>query len=129
MTSLLSQARPGSRWVLVDENQKIISWNGAAADLFGGRLRRRAGQPVADLAGQPRTVTGLGRESLASLIAAEGGWSGSLLYPRRDGSEFLLQATGLRVPLEGGTGTLWLSHLPGKHSDQQALGEALALAG
>jgi signal transduction histidine kinase len=32
------------------------------------------------------------------------------------------------VPLEGGAGTLWLSHLPGKDSDQQALGEALALA-
>ena len=58
----------------------------------------------------------------------EGGWSGSLLYQRQDGSEFLLQATGLRVPLERGTGTLWLSHLPGKDSDQQALGEALALA-
>ena len=119
---------PGLSVVLVDENQKIISWNGAAADLFGVPAAQAPGQPVADLAGQPRTVTGLGRESLASLIAAEGGWSGSLLYPRRDGSEFLLQATGLRVPLEGGTGTLWLSHLPGKHSDQQALGEALALA-
>jgi signal transduction histidine kinase/ActR/RegA family two-component response regulator len=32
------------------------------------------------------------------------------------------------VPLERGAGTLWLSHLPGKDSDQQALGEALALA-
>ena len=76
-------------------------------------------------------MTGLGRESLAPVIAAiaaGGGWSGSLLYPRRDGSEFLLQATGLRVPLERGSGTLWLSHLPGQHSDQRALGEALALA-
>jgi signal transduction histidine kinase len=32
------------------------------------------------------------------------------------------------VPLERGAGTLWLSHLPGEDSDQQALGEALALA-
>ncbi len=119
---------PGLSVVLVDENQKIISWNGAAADLFGMPAAQALGQPLADLAGQPRTVTGLGRESLAPVIAAEGGWSGSLLYPRRDGSEFLLQATGLRVPLERGTGTLWLSHLPGKHSDQRALGEALALA-
>ena len=86
------------------------------------------GQPVADVAGEPRTVTGLGRESLVRAIAEVGGWSGSLRYLRQDGSEFLLQATGLRVPLERGAGTLWLSHLPGKDSDQQALGEALALA-
>ena len=119
---------PGLSVVLVDENQKIMSWNGAAADLFGVPAAQALGQPVADVAGQPRTVTGLGRESLASLVAAEGGWSGSLLYQRRDGSEFLLQATGLRVPLERGTGTLWISHLPGKDSDQRALGEALALA-
>ena len=32
------------------------------------------------------------------------------------------------MPLEHGTGTLWLSRLPGHDSDQQALGEALALA-
>jgi hypothetical protein len=73
-------------------------------------------------------VTGLGREDFAQVIAKRGWWSGSLLYQRRDGSEFLLQATGVRVPLERGAGTLWLSHLPGKDSDQQALGEALALA-
>jgi hypothetical protein len=105
-----------------------MSWNGTAADLFGVPAAQALGQPVADITGQPRTVTGLGRESLASLVAAEGGWSGSLLYQRQDGSEFLIQATGLRVPLERGTGTLWISHLPGKDSDQQALGEALALA-
>ena len=58
----------------------------------------------------------------------QGWWSGSLLYPRPDGSEFLLQATGLRVPLERGAGTLWVSHLPGKDSDQRALGEALTAA-
>jgi signal transduction histidine kinase/CheY-like chemotaxis protein len=114
--------------VLVDENQKILSWNGTAADLFGVPAAQALGQPVGDIAGQPLTVTGLGRESLAGVIAAEGGWSGSLLYQRQDGSEFLLQATGLRVPLERGAGTLWLSHLPGKDSDQQAPGEALTLA-
>jgi signal transduction histidine kinase/CheY-like chemotaxis protein len=32
------------------------------------------------------------------------------------------------VALERGTGILWIAHLPGKDSDQQALGEALALA-
>jgi signal transduction histidine kinase/CheY-like chemotaxis protein len=119
---------PGFSVVLVDENQTIISWNETAADLFGVPAELALGRPVADVAGQPRTVTGLGRESLASVIADEGGWSGSLLYQRRDGSEFLLQATGLRVPLERGAGTLWLSHLPGRDSDQEALGEALALA-
>jgi signal transduction histidine kinase/CheY-like chemotaxis protein len=40
----------------------------------------------------------------------------------------LLQAIGLRVPLEHGAGILWLSHRPGQDSDQQALGQALALA-
>src|SRR5260370_29515388 len=105
-----------------------MSWNEAAADLFGVPAAQALGQPVTDVAGQPCTVTGLGRESLASLVADEGGWSGSLLYQRQDGSEFLLQATGLRVPLERSTGTLWISHLPGKDSDQRALGEALALA-
>lgn len=119
---------PGLLVVLVDENQKILLWNGTAADLFGVPAAQALGQPVSDVAGVPRTVTGLGRESLAGVIAAAGGWSGSLLYQRQDGSEFLLQAAGLRVPLERGAGTLWISHLPGKDSDQQALGEALALA-
>jgi signal transduction histidine kinase len=119
---------PGLSVVLVDENQKIMSWNDTAAILFGVSAAQALGQPVADVTGQPRTVTGLDRDSLASLVAGGGGWSGSLLYQRSDGSEFLLQATGLRVPLESGAGTLWLSHLPGKDSDQQALGEALALA-
>jgi hypothetical protein len=32
------------------------------------------------------------------------------------------------VPLDRGTGTLWLSHLPGHGSDQQALGTGLGLA-
>jgi PAS domain S-box-containing protein len=122
---------PGLSVVLVDEDQKIVSWNEAAADLFGVPAAQALGQPVADVAGQPRTVTGLGRESLAPVtaaITAEGRWSGPLLYQRKDGSEFLIQATGLRVPLECGTGTLWIAHLPGKDSDQRALGEALALA-
>jgi hypothetical protein len=119
---------PGLSVVLVDENQKIMSWNETAADLFGVPAGQALGRTVADVAGQPRTVTGLGRESLAPVVAAEGGWSGSLLFQRQDGSEFLIQATGLRVPLERGTGTLWIAHLPGKNSDQQALGEALALA-
>jgi signal transduction histidine kinase/CheY-like chemotaxis protein len=122
---------PGLSVVLVDENRKIMSWNGTAADLFGVPAAQALGQPVTDVAGQPRTVTGLGRESLAPVIAAiaaEGRWSGSLLCERQDGSEFLIQATGLRVPLERGTGTLWLSRLPSQDSDQQALGEALALA-
>jgi PAS domain S-box-containing protein len=118
---------PGLSVVLVDENQKIVSWNRTAADLFGVPTAQALGQSVGDVAGQPLTVSGLDRESLARTIAAEGGWSGSLLY-RRDGSEFLIQATGLRVPLGRGAGTLWLSHLPGKDSDQEALGEALALA-
>jgi signal transduction histidine kinase len=121
----------GTPWlsvVLVDEDQKIVSWNEAAADLFGVPAAQALGQPVADVVGRPLTVTGLGRESLAPVIASEGGWSGSLLCRRQDSSEFLLQATGLRVPLERGTGTLWISHLPGKDSDRQALGEALALA-
>ncbi len=73
-------------------------------------------------------VTGRGRESLAEVIAAAGWWSGSLLFQREDGSEFLLQATGLRVPQEHGAGTLWLAHLHGQDSDQRALREALALA-
>ena len=120
---------PGLSVVLVDENQKIMSWNDTAADLFGVPAAQALGRPVADVAGQPRTVTGLGREEpCPGHRASEGWWSGSLLYQRQDGSEFLLQATGLRVPLERGAGTLWLSHLPGKDSDQQALGEALALA-
>jgi signal transduction histidine kinase/CheY-like chemotaxis protein len=122
---------PGLSVVLVDENQKIMSWNGAAADLFGVPATQALGQSVTDVAGQPHTVTGLARESLAPVIAAitaAGKWSGSLLYQRQDGSEFLIQATGLRVPLEHGTGTLWLSRLPGHGTDQQALGEALALA-
>ena len=119
---------PGLSVVLVDENQKIMSWNETAADLFGVPAGQALGRTVADVIGKPRTVTGLGRESLAPVVAAEGGWSGSLLFQRQDGSEFLIQATGLRVPLDRGTGTLWISHLPGKDSDQQALGDALALA-
>ena len=119
---------PGLSVVLVDENQKIMSWNGTAAELFGMPAVQTLGQPVTDIGGQPRTVTGLGRESLASLVGDEGWWSGSLLCRRQDGSEFLLQATGLRVPLECGAGILWLSHLPGEDSDQQVLGESLALA-
>ena len=122
---------PGLSVVLVDESQKIVSWNEAAADLFGVPAAQALGHPVTDVAGQPHTITGLGRESLAlviAVIAAEGGWSGSLLYQRQDGGEFLIQATGLRVPLERGTGTLWLSHLPDQGTDQQVLGEALALA-
>jgi signal transduction histidine kinase/CheY-like chemotaxis protein len=122
---------PGLSVVLLDEDQKIMSWNEAAADLFGVPAAQALGHPATDVAGQPRAVTGPGRESLApaiAAIAAAGGWSGPLLYQRKDGSEFLLQATGLRVPLERGTGTLWLSHLPGQGTDQQALGEALTLA-
>jgi signal transduction histidine kinase/ActR/RegA family two-component response regulator len=119
---------PGLLVVLVDENQEIMLWNGPAADLFGVPAAQALGRPVGDVAGELRTVTGLGRENLAGVIAAEGRWSGSLLCQRQDGSEFLLQATGLRVPLEQSAGTLWLSHLPGQDSDQQALGEALALA-
>lgn len=99
-----------------------------AADLFGVSAAQALGQLATEVAGQPRTVTGLGREDFAQVVAEQGWWSGSLLYQRRDGSEFLLQATGLRMPLERGAGTLWLSHLSGKDSDQQALGEALALA-
>jgi signal transduction histidine kinase len=122
---------PGLSVVLVDGDQKIMSWNEAAADLFGVPAAQALGHPATEFAGRPRTVTGLGRESLAPVIAAiaaAGGWSGPLLYQRKDGSEFLLQTTGLRVPLERGTGTLWLSHLPGQGIDQQALGEALTLA-
>ncbi|MGD0245289.1 MAG: ATP-binding protein [Streptosporangiaceae bacterium] len=122
---------PGLSVVLVDEDQQIVSWNEAATDLFGVPAAQALGHPAAGVTGQPRTVTGLGRESLGPVIgaiAAAGGWSGPLLCQRRDGSEFLIQATGLRVPLERGTGTLWLSHLPGQGTDQQALGEALALA-
>jgi PAS domain S-box-containing protein len=119
---------PALSVILLDEDQKIVSWNEAAADLFGVPAAQALGQPAADVVGQPHTVTGLGRESLVPVIAAEGGWSGALLFQRKDGSEFLLQATGLRVPLERGTGTLWLSHLPGQGTDQRALGEALAAA-
>jgi PAS domain S-box-containing protein len=119
---------PGIAVVLVDENGKIVSWNETAAVLFGVPAAQALGQSVAVIAGQQRTVTGLGRESLAPVIAAEGGWSGSRIYQRQDGSEFLVQATGLQVALERGTGILWIAHLPGKDSDQQALGEALALA-
>jgi PAS domain S-box-containing protein len=117
---------PGLLVVLVDEDQKIMSWNGTAADLFGVPAAQALGQPVADIAGHPRTVTGLDRASLASLVADEGGWCGSLVCQRRDGSEFLIQVTVLRVPLERGTGTLWISHLPGEGSDQQALALAAA---
>jgi signal transduction histidine kinase len=119
---------PGLSVVLVDANQKIVFWNETAADLFGVPVAQAVGQSVADVVGQHRTVTGLGRKSLTPVIVAAGWWSGSLLYQRQDGSEFMLQATGLRVPLERGTGTLWIAHLPGKDSDQQALGKALALA-
>ena len=119
---------PGLSVVLVDANQKIVFWNETAADLFGVPAAQAVGQSVADVVGQHRTVTGLGRKRLTPVIVAAGWWSGSLLYQRQDGSEFMLQATGLRVPLERGTGTLWIAHLPGKDSDQQALGKALALA-
>jgi signal transduction histidine kinase/CheY-like chemotaxis protein len=119
---------PGLSVVLVDENQEIVCWNETAAGLFGIPAAQAVGRPAADVVGQHRTVTGLGRKSLTPVIAAAGWWSGSLVYQRQDGSELMLEATGLRVPLERGTGTLWLSHLPGKESDQQALGEALALA-
>jgi PAS domain S-box-containing protein len=119
---------PGLSVVVVDESERIASWNRGAADLFGVPATEAVGRLATQVAGHPRTVTGLGREDFAQVIAERGWWSGSLLYQRRDGSEFLLQATGLRVPLERGGGTLWLSHLPGKDSDQQALGEALALA-
>ena len=43
---------PGLSVVLVDENQEIMSWNGAAADLFGVAAQA-LGQPVTDVAGQP----------------------------------------------------------------------------
>jgi len=119
---------PGFLVILVDENQKIVSWNQAAADLFRVPAAQALGQSLADVGGQPRTVTGRGRESVAPVIAAAGWWSGSLLFQRKDRSEFLLQATGLRVPLEHGAGTLWLAHLHGQDNDQRALGEALALA-
>ena len=119
---------PGLSVVLVDENQKIMCWNETAADLFGIPAAQAVGRPAADVVGQHRTVTGLGPKSLTPVIAAAGWWSGSLVYQRHDGSELMLEATGLRVPLERGAGTLWLSHLPGRESDQQALGEALALA-
>jgi signal transduction histidine kinase/ActR/RegA family two-component response regulator len=119
---------PGLSVVLVDEDRKIISWNATAAGLFGVSAAQALGQLVGEVVGWPRTVTGLGRGGLDSVIATVGRWSGSLLFRRRDGSEFLLQATGLRVPLERGTGILWIAHLPGKDSDQRALGEALALA-
>jgi signal transduction histidine kinase/CheY-like chemotaxis protein len=120
---------PGLLLILVDEDQKVVFWNGTAADLFGVPTEQALGRPVTDVAGQPRTLTGgLGRENLVPIIAAEGEWSGALLCQRRNGPEFLLQATGLRVPLERGPGILWLSHLPGQDTDQQALGEALALA-
>jgi signal transduction histidine kinase/ActR/RegA family two-component response regulator len=119
---------PGFLVILVDQNQKILSWNEAAADLFRVPAVQALGQSLTDVGGQPRTVTGPGRESLSLVIAAAGWWSGSLLFQRKDRSEFLLQATGLRVPLENGAGTLWLSHLHGQDNDQRALREALALA-
>jgi signal transduction histidine kinase/ActR/RegA family two-component response regulator len=119
---------PGLSVVLVDESERIASWNEVAAEFFGVPSGQAVGQLAADVAGQPRSVTGLGREDLAQVIEEQGWWSGSLLCRRQDGSEFLMQATGLQVPLERGAGTLWLSHLPGKDSDQQALGEALTLA-
>jgi signal transduction histidine kinase/ActR/RegA family two-component response regulator len=119
---------PGFLVILVDENQKILSWNEAAADLFSVPAAQALGRSLTDVGGQPRTVTGWGREGLAQVIAAAGWWSGSLLFQRKDRSEFLLQATGLRVPLEHGAGTLWMSHLHGQDSDQRALREALALA-
>ena len=100
---------------------------GEAAGLFGVPAMEAVGRLATDVAGQPRTVTGLGQEELCPGDRGERGWwSGSLVYQQQDGSEMLLQAIGLRVPLEGGAGTLWLTHLPGKHSDQYALGEALA---
>jgi signal transduction histidine kinase/ActR/RegA family two-component response regulator len=119
---------PGFLVILVDENEKILSWNEAAAGLFGVPAAQALGRSLTDVGGQPWTVTGRGRESLRPVIAAAGWWSGSLLFQRKHRSEFLLQATGLRVPLVHGAGTLWLSHLHGKDSDQRALVEALALA-
>src|SRR3984957_9006442 len=119
---------PGLSVVLVDESERIASWNGGAAELFGVPATEAVGRLATDVAGQPRTVAGLGREDFAQVIAKRGWWSGPLRYQRRGGSAVLLQATGVRVPLERGAGTLWLSHLPGKDSDQQALGKALALA-
>jgi signal transduction histidine kinase/CheY-like chemotaxis protein len=119
---------PGFLVILVDENEKILSWNEAAAGLFGVPAAQALGQSLANVGGQPWTVTGRGREGLRQGIAATGWWSGSLLFQRKHRSEFVLQATGLRVPLEHGGGTLWLSHLHGEDSDRRALVEALALA-
>ncbi|MGD0705737.1 MAG: GAF domain-containing protein, partial [Trebonia sp.] len=119
---------PGFLVILVDENEKILSWNEAAAGLFGVPAAQALGRSLTDVGGQPWTVTGRGRESLRPVIAGAGWWSGSLLFQRKDRSEFLLQASGLRVPLVHGAGTLWLSHLHGEDSDQRALVEALARA-
>jgi PAS domain-containing protein len=63
---------PGLSVVLVDENQKIVPWNGTAADLFGVPAAQALGQLAADVEGQPRTVTGLGREDFAQVIAKQG---------------------------------------------------------
>jgi len=40
---------PGLSVVLVDENQKIMSWNGTAAELFGMPAVQTLGQPVTDI--------------------------------------------------------------------------------
>ena len=41
--------------VLVDESQRIVSWNQVAADLFGVPAVQALGQMAADVAGRPRT--------------------------------------------------------------------------
>ena len=117
---------PGLSVVLVERTRRSCPGM-ARQPIFSACRRRRRRAAGHRRRGPAVHVTGLGRESLAPVIAAEGWWSGRC-SPAADGSEFLIQATGLRVPLERGTGTLWLSHLPGQDGDQQALGEALALA-
>jgi PAS domain-containing protein len=52
---------PGFLVILVDKNEKILSWNEAAAGLFGVPAARALGRSLADVGGQPLTVSGPGR--------------------------------------------------------------------
>ena len=121
-------AVPGLSVVLVDHEQRIRSWSPTAAEIFGVPAEEALGRPAEEVVGTPRTVTGLDRADLRRAIGGSGGWSGTVLCRRMDGSEELLQAVAARVPLGDHVGTLWLSHIPGEDSDAHALGEAFAAA-
>ena len=119
---------PGSPRRRGPEGDHVLEWRGhpissacSAAQALG-----RARSPTSR-AGPHRDRLGPGKSGSGDRRASVG-------YPARcstSGRTFWSSCSRrprLGAPLERGSGTLWLSHLPGRDSDQRALGEALALA-